>query len=153
VIPLPPSVVDILRGYVRPAANPIDDLFFLTVCGNPYAQSESRDGTFKPSNTISRLFRELMENAGLSVGDGRNFSGLRTSFYNLAPRSGYDVERSIIMGHARGTIELDSYLEDVGCDRLAHVVNHVWGQVQMEIDKLNSERRDAAAKDHVPSAA
>jgi integrase len=140
VIPLPADVLDLLKSYVRPEpADPAwSDLFFVTEYGNPYARTKSRKGGYMPSNTVSRLFAELMDVAGLPDVKGQNFSGLRTTFRNLAPRGGYDLELKIILGHARGTIDLDHYLEDVGVDRLRHVVNHVWGLVKAEIDKLAS---------------
>lgn len=128
VIPLPDAVVDDLKRYRRP--EPADallaDRFFLTGSGRSYLACPS---------TISRLFRELMQTCGLPLGTGRNFTGLRTTFFNLAPRSAeYEIERKIIMGRAHGTIDLDHYLEDVGLDRLRHVVDHVWQQVSSEIE-------------------
>jgi integrase len=145
VIPLPPDVLAMLRKYRRPA-DPVDaahaDLFFLTSAGLPFTRTKSRDGEYKPSDSVSRLFAKLMSATGTKT-YGRNFSGLRTTFYNLAPRGEWDVERKIIMGHAQGSIDLDSYLEDVGVDRLAHVVNHVWNIINSAI---STERQDAIAR-------
>lgn len=146
VIPLPPDVTELLKRYRRP--EPADDawrdLFFITEHGNPFTRNVGRDGAFMPSNTVSRMFAFLMADAKLPNVKGQNFSGLRTTFRNLAPRGGYDLERKIIMGHAKGNVDLDSYLEDVGLDRLRHVVTHVWSLVQVEIRKLSSEHRGAA---------
>jgi len=156
VIPLPADVVVLLKQYGRPEpANPeAADLFFLTErTGLPYSRTASRDGAENPSCSISRLFAKLMEAAGVEHKKGRNFSGLRTTFYNLAPRSGYDTERKVIMGRAQGTVDLDAYLEDVGLDRLKHVVDHVWGQVRMEIDRLKSECPDGSAPRGTEAAA
>jgi hypothetical protein len=80
VIPLPERVVTDLREYRRP--DPADerwaDLFFLTQDGRPYDACQS---------TVTRLFYELMKDAGVARIDGRNFTGLRTTWFNNAPRS------------------------------------------------------------------
>lgn len=146
VIPLPKDVQKLLKGYIRP--EPTDqrwaDLFFITEDGNPYAVTMNKAGASKPSNTVSRLFDRLCRDAGIKT-MGRNFTGLRTTFFNLAPRGEWDLERKIIMGRAQGTIDLESYLEDVGLDRLRHVVNHVWSLITAEIKTLNTERQGAKA--------
>jgi integrase len=125
VCPLPDFVVADLRSYRRPEpiAPDLAGLFFLTVSGRCYTEHEGR-----PSDSMSRMFREMEKDAVVAHQRGRNFKGLRTTFYNLAPRHGYDLERKIIMGRAHGTVDLDSYLEDVGLDRLRHVVAHVFDQ-------------------------
>jgi integrase len=132
VIPLPVAVVLLLRDYRRPdPTDPADaDLFFVTEQGNPYSRTDRE--TWKPSCSISRLFAKLIDDADVTVGSGQNFSGLRTTFYNLCPK-GYADERAIIMGRAKGSIDLDHYLEDVGMDRLSHVVSHVWSQVSSSL--------------------
>lgn len=132
VIPLPADILAAMKEYARP--DPIDDahadLFFLTNKGTPYSTTRSNG----PSCTLSRLFRKLMEAAKVKLVKGRSFTGLRTTLYNLTPKGGeYDLERKIIMGRAQGSVDLDSYLEDVGMDRLKHLVNHVWHQVSVEI--------------------
>jgi integrase len=126
VIPLPADVVALLKSYQRPAAadEKWDDLFFLTENGTPYSRTRFNG----PSCSLNRMFRKMMENAGITLRKGRSFTGLRTTFFNLCPK-GYSDERAIIMGRAKGTIDLDHYLEDVGMDRLRHVVNHVWGLI------------------------
>ncbi len=129
VIPLPADVVELIAGYRRPETSL--PYFFVTTGGNCY----SRTGAGGPSCSISTLFARLIDESGVEKIKGRGFKGLRTSFFNLAPRSGYDTERKIIMGRAQGTIDYDSYLEDIGLDRLRHVVNHVWSQVKSEINK------------------
>lgn len=131
VIPLPADVLAELRAYRRPepAREEWADHFFLTVKGQPYARSRSRGGGYKPSDSVSRLFRELRIDAGVAEVRGRNFGGLRTTLFNLWPKGGYADERAIVMGRAKGTIDLDHYLEDVGVERLAFGVNHVWAQV------------------------
>lgn len=138
VIPLPPDVVDLLKAYVRPDPKDAgdEDLFFLSQYGLPF----SRTIGCGPSCSISAIFGRLLDDHAIrEKADGKNFAGLRTTFYNLAPRNTeYEVERKIIMGRAQGTIDLDSYLEDVGLDRLRHVVNHVWGQIKTEIDLLKN---------------
>lgn len=144
VIPLPGDVADLLRGYSRPAepATPADaDLFFLTERGNAYARTRNSNG--KPSNTISRLFARLMADCGLPTGKGRNFKGLRTSVEGLAP-AGFVQEVEAILGHARGTVFLDSYAESVRLERLRHVTTHIWGQVQAEIAKQRAETKPVA---------
>jgi integrase len=135
VIPLPVDVLAELRAYRRPepARGEWADNFFLTVKGQPYARSRSRGGGYKPSDSVSRLFRELRIDAGVDEVRGRNYSGLRTTAYNLWPKSGYDTERAIVMGHAKGNIPLDHYFEDVGLERLAFGVLHVWAQVASAI--------------------
>lgn len=129
VCPLPHFVVADLRAYNRPEpAHANDaDLFFLTEYGNPYSSTRKRDG--KPSDSLSRIFRELMIAAKVKHKRGRNFSGLRTTHYNTArqmPAAGdFDIERKIIYGRAHGTIDLDSYLEIQGVERLWVVTNHI----------------------------
>ncbi|MDB5296647.1 MAG: Phage integrase family protein, partial [Phycisphaerales bacterium] len=132
VVPLPPDVVAALAAYARP--DPIDPahagLFFVSPAGHPYnRQRDTADGGH--TDKVGLDFARHMRRAGLKVagaGDGRSFAGLRTTFANLAP-GGYREEVEIITGHARGTVLLDHYLEDVGLARLVHVVDHVWGQV------------------------
>jgi integrase len=128
VCPLPDAILADLKAYRRPEPVHADDagLFFVSEYGNPYSGTRHRDG--KPSDTMSRLFRELMIAAKVEHRARRGFSGLRTTFFNLCPRDS-ELERKIIMGRAQGTIDLDHYLEDVGLERLKHVVGHVWGLV------------------------
>jgi integrase len=148
VIPLPADVVTLLKGYVRP--EPADakwkGLFFVTEHGNPYCRTRSRDGGYMPSDSISRLFAKLLESADVRTagGDGRNFSGLRTTHYNLAPSDRWELERKIVMGRAKGDIDLDHYLERIGTDELGRYVEHVWNQVRSEIQKLNTSRGGSA---------
>ena len=111
-------------------------MFFISADGRPYSESHASG----PRCSVSVLFGRLCEDAGVKR-VGRSFSGLRTTFYNLAPSGEWELERKIIMGHAQGTIGLDSYLEDVGLDRLRHVVNSVWEPLR---DKFNSAPADAA---------
>jgi integrase len=146
VIPLPADVVDLLKTYTRPiAADPAHDgFFFLTERGLPYSQTKGVKGN--PSCAISRLTAKLMTAVGVKR-HGVNFKSFRTSFYNMAPKGGYDIERMIIMGRAQGTIDLDSYFEGVPLDRLKHVVNHVWDQIKNEIQKLSTSRQDAMASE------
>ena len=129
VCPLPAEVVADLKRYVRPepATERDAELFFLTRKGHAYCRSRKGDG--KPVDAVSRLFARLIVDAGVEKIHGRNFAGLRTTTANLAP-PGYRDELELIMGHAKGSILLDHYLEDVGMDRLVHVVRYVWGQVQ-----------------------
>lgn len=141
VVPLPADVLAELRAYRRPepALPAFAGHFFLTRGGRLYASTKSRTGTFKPSDSISRLFRELRTDAKVAHVRGRNFSGLRTTLYNLWIKGReYEDERAIVMGRAKGTIDLDSYLEDVGLERLRFGVNHVWSQVKTEIEKLST---------------
>jgi integrase len=129
IIPLPPEIVADLRAYQRAhPADPNDDrLVFLTADGLPWNRTGKSD---KPNSSISRLFYGLAEAAEIQKRRGQGFSALRTTFRNLAPVSGYDMEREIIMGHAQGSIDLDHYLERVHLDRLRFVVDCVWGQVR-----------------------
>ena len=135
VIPLPDDLVSLLASYQRPpaASDEWDGLYFLTRTGRPYASAKSRTGSWQPSSSVSRLFAKLLKSTGLNTVKGRNFTGLRTTFFNLCPRSGFDLERAIIMGRAKGTVDLDSYLEDVGEARIAEAVEHVWSQVRVSI--------------------
>jgi hypothetical protein len=148
VIPLPQLVVDDLRAYQRPepAEKRWADLFFLTQDGRPY---------FSCQSTVTRLFYELERDAMVKRVDGRNFTGLRTTFYNLAPRSmEYELERKIIMGRAKGTIDLDHYLEDLGVAKLKQVVDHVWlpisKSLQDEAARLASAAGDTGASSAAP---
>lgn len=141
VIPLPPDVVTLLKWYVRPepAIEEWDGLFFLTEQGNPYARSKSRDGAYKPSDSISRLFARLLESAEVSTtADGRNFSGLRTTHFNLAPKDKWEFERKVVMGRAKGDIDLDHYLERLGVEDLRKYVQHIW-------DQISTARRETEA--------
>ena len=130
VIPLPAEVLAELKAYRRPepALPEWSDRFFLTVKGMPYTRTRSRGGGFKPSDSVSRLFRELRIDAGAAEVRGRNYGGLRTSFFNLCPR-GYDVERAVVMGRARGSVDLDHYAEGVPLTRLEEAISHVWNAV------------------------
>jgi integrase len=149
VIPLPVDVVALLRRCQRPSPTAPDAtrLFFITRSGNPYTRQCSSSGKFVPTDSISRMFAKLIDAAGIETDRGQNFSGIRTTFRNLAPRGGYDTEREIIMGHAQGSIDYDSYLEDVGMDRLRFVVDHVWGKVKAEVAKPQQRTSDIAASD------
>lgn len=122
ICPIPDDVADKLRGYTRPPpASPEHAArYFLSENGTPYHTC---------SSTMSRLFRRVMESAGLKVGTGRNFTGLRTTWFNLSQCDGYDLERVIIMGHAMGTVGYDSYLESVDVERLRHLSNLVWSKI------------------------
>ncbi len=129
VIPLPQEVANLLKLYKRPEGGN-SDRFFLTRRGREFDRTRQSNG--KPTSNISRMFGKIVKATGIKeCSDGRNFAGLRTSFYNLAPRDGYDTERAIIMGHAHGRIDLDHYLEDVGIERLRHVVQFVWSQINI----------------------
>jgi integrase len=145
VAPLPEDVTELLRKYHRPdpAEPAYADYFFLSDNGRPYSVTKNANG--KPSCSISRMIARLLTDADVKR-PGVNFKSFRTSFFNLAPRGEWEMERKIIMGRAQGTIDMDHYLEDVGLDRLRHVVNHVWSQVLVEIHKLNSERRHAGRR-------
>jgi integrase len=126
VIPLPPDVMKLLADYVRPEpANPdCEQYFFLTRSGLPYHKTGV--GDFKPSDSISRLTARLFRSIKI---EGKNFSGLRTSHYNLAPTDRWERERKIVMGRSLGTIDLDSYLEEVGVKELRHYVQFIWNQI------------------------
>ncbi len=142
VCPLPDDVLFEMKRYIRPdpAEHAFADRFFLTRKGRPYSMTRKGDG--KPTNTLSRIFAKLLESTEVStVGDGRNFAGLRTTFYNLAPKSGYETERMIIMGRAKGTVDLDHYLEDVGLERLRHVVTYVWSQISTSLAGLRAKKK------------
>lgn len=129
VIPLPADVVDLLKQYSRPdpAEEKYADLFFLTRSGLPF----SRTLASGPACAISSMFGKLLDDAGIrQCADGRNFAGIRTSFYNLSRRfAEYDVERRIVMGRAQGTIDFDHYLEDVGIAKLKSLVDHIWREI------------------------
>lgn len=145
VIPLPADVLKLLAKYRRPdpAAAGWDGFYFLTRTGRPYASAKSKTGTWQPSSSICRLFADLLDTCDLATIKGRGFTGLRTSFFNMAPRSGFDLERAIIMGRARGTVDLDSYLEDVGVGRLSEVVEHVWNPVRLSIARIAAQTRES----------
>jgi integrase len=140
VIPLPADVLNLLRDYERP--EPTDeawaDLFFITTNGNPYSRPKSRTGKWMPSDSISRLFRELIVAAGVERKRGRNFTGLRTTHYNRAIAGKWEMERKIVMGRAKGDIDSDHYLEDVGIERLKHYTAFIWNHFKPKIDQLIS---------------
>jgi integrase len=154
VCPLPVRVTEDLRSYDRP--DPIDrahaDLFFITDRGKPYNACPS---------TITRLFTSLCEDAGVSVGHGRNFTGLRTTLWNWWPRDGYDLERMIVIGrrlragtkHALvSVVDVDHYLEELGWDRLRHCVDTVWSKVSTSLaDELARRPSPGASPSESPS--
>lgn len=123
VCPLPLEVVADMRKYKRPREH--GGLFFVTENGKPY--SRVQDENWKPTSSLLRLWNKLRVAAGVPKAV---FTGLRTTFYNLAPGGEYEIERKIIMGRAQGTIDLDSYLESVKLERLRHVVECVWCHVR-----------------------
>lgn len=142
VVPLPVDVRKMLADYDRPApADPAwRKLVFISEEGNPYSRSTGVD--YKPTDTISRLTSRLLDDADVTVkGDGRNFSGFRTTHYNLAPTDKWNLERTIVMGRAQGSIDLDHYLEKVGIDELRHYVSYVWSLVKTEIGALSILRK------------
>lgn len=136
VCPIPAEVLADLRAYQRP--NPIDRRhgrhIFLTVMGTPY------DAT---PTTLSILMRRVMQDAGLKVGEGRNFAGLRTTWFQLAPRDGFALERLVIAGHQEGrpaevaATEFESYVEHINLDRLRQLSDAAWAPI-------SNARRDAA---------
>lgn len=147
VVPLPPDVVTLLKSYRRPdPAEPRwDDLFFITRHGMPYVRTRNRKGGYGPSNAISSVWFDLEEKAGVLHRKKRGFSGVRTFVFNAWPRGergggDWEQERRIVMGRGLVGIDMDHYLEDVGLDRLRHCVNHNWGLVRAEIEKLNTSR-------------
>jgi integrase len=148
LIPLPADVLADLNAYVRP--EPADvinaDAFFLTRSGGRFCETGKRDG--RPGDMIGRLWHKLEKAAGVPHVKGRSFSGLRTTFFNLAPGGEYELARKVIMGRAQGTIDLDHYLETLHLVRLRHVVDSVWNQIAAAI---STERADSASRQ--PAAA
>ncbi|MCL2647202.1 MAG: hypothetical protein FWD61_09380 [Phycisphaerales bacterium] len=164
VIPLHPRTLRLLRAYRRPgpASSKYADYFFLDKSGLPFVRVAPRK--INPSKTcetdkIAKSFARLLSFAGIRPpttnvktatgnyrvvypkGDGRGFRSLRTTFANLVP-PGYSDERAIIMGHAKGSVLLDNYLESVGMERLRKVVDAVWGAA------FPAEVRRGAEKPH-----
>lgn len=155
VVPLRPEVLELLRKYKRPepAVKESAGLFFLTEKGLPLARmvaspDANRVGLSNNVDAIARIWRRLLVRAGLrkkpkvifSKGrgktrqrklkfaddaDGRGYRSLRTTFANLVP-VGYSDERNIIMGHLKGGVFIENYLERFGVERLRELVNHVW---------------------------
>lgn len=160
VCPLPAEVVDLLKSYTAPAParEEFAPLFFRTKRGIGFVSSSNRNG--KPTDQVSRLFWHLVRDAGViehGTSDGRNFAGLRTTFRNLCPPGRqWAEERDIIMGHFDGTIDADNYVEEIGLDRLRHVVEHVWGQVASKLPrdqegKLTAPAEARAASEPTPA--
>ena len=143
VIPLPAEVKDMLTSYRRPEpGDGAGELFFVTSEGNAY----SRTNGGNPSCSISTQFAKLIKSAKIKQIKGRNFAGLRTTFYNLPIWIGYEGERAIIMGRAKGTIDLDHYLEEIGQDRLKHVTSLIWQLFS------NARRDEEASRKAEPAA-
>lgn len=120
VIPLPPAVAAELRTYVRPepASAAHAGLFFIRPSGEPFIRESGAP--------ISDAFYHFARRVGVKAeGGGTGFSGLRTTFVNLAP-PGSREEVELIAGHALGTILFDHYLERVGLEGLRRVTSHVW---------------------------
>lgn len=152
VIPLRPETIKLLKSYKRPTPQPGNEhLFFVTPKGNPLGrikESGKRVGLSSGIDYVSQRWRKLLVRAGLrekpqvleSIGrgakrrrrikfvgkpDGRGFRSLRTTFANLVP-AGYGDERTIIMGHSKGGVLVENYLETLGTARLKECVGHVW---------------------------
>lgn len=155
VIPLPDLAWDMLDWYERPA--PADrsdgDRIFLTPTGLPLQRlKESSRGIANPIDYVSMCWTRLMIRAGLKEqiprlyrmvnlprerrvkargsAAGQGFRALRTTFSNSTPQ-GFADEREIIMGHAHGTVLLESYLEECGVERLKECVDGVWGKTML----------------------
>lgn len=150
VIPLPPIAWELLDLYRRPEPKSPDwsDRVFLTPTGLPLQRLvPSPRGIENPIDYVAMCWTRLMIRAGLKQPiprlhrmvkpprerrikargspAGQGFRALRTTFANLAP-AGYRDEIEVILGHAHGTVLLDSYLEEHGVERLRECVNHVW---------------------------
>lgn len=145
VCPLPGPIATLMRNYKRPepADKAFEDYFFLTKSGHPFGRT--RKTGWNPSDTISRFWKKNLAAAEVV---GPVFTGLRTTFYNLAPGGEYELERKIVMGRARGNIDLDSYLERFKLERLVHVVGVVWAHVSISLKDSASEPPDS----HGPAA-
>lgn len=159
VIPIRPEVLFLLDQYVRraPAGDEHADRLLLTPTGLPLQRmKESAAGRSNPLDYVSMRWTRLLIRAGLRApmpakrrvgrknlpddperpkrfkakggAAGQGFRALRTTFANLAP-PGYRDEVEIVMGHNRGGVLLDSYLERFGVARLRELVDHVWQTV------------------------
>lgn len=139
VIPLHHLTALLLSRHLAGLSGDGDDTpVFRTPNGHPLQRLTAGGHT----DYVAARFRVLMFRAGLrkrpasqridgkrtirymDEGDRRGFRSLRTTFPNLAP-PGYGDEVEIIMGHAKGGVLLDNYLERFGFARLATLVDHV----------------------------
>ena len=155
VIPLLPTTVMFLRHYLKrhrpePASAADAWRFFLTDHGHPlgrFVASETRLGRENAIDAVARRWQRVMIAAGLRqapkvtttgkgatrrrtlqfVGDSdrRGFRSFRTTFANFAP-VGFGDEVEIVMGHSRGSMLVENYLETVGMGRLTELVSAVW---------------------------
>jgi integrase len=136
VIVLLPVVADMMRRYERPERSDgkDDGLFFHGRDGLPL-EKWSESG---PQNWITRWFVRLATRAGLrksgewkevdgvekfvtaGSGDRRGFKSLRTTCANAVP-SEFATEGVILMGHAKGGVLLDNYLETHGLAKLSQL--------------------------------
>ena len=121
-------ICPIPAGVVLPAKS-LGLVFVPTKGGASYADC---------ATTVTLLFREVMTAANIKTGEGRAFSGLRTSWFNLSQCDGYDLERSVIMGHTMQGVAWNNYFERIDLDRLRHLSNLVWS-------KVSTSPTDAAA--------
>jgi integrase len=167
VIPLPPEAWAILDAYQRPApADPADkNRFFLTPTGKPLQRTRiSARGQPHTIDYVAMRWRRLLERVGLKPrtprrrpgqpatprrfkprGEpaGQGFRALRTTFANLAP-PGYRDEVEIIMGHSRGSVLVEHYVEQVGIERLAYVTASLWRLLGAETKPQTQTTAEAA---------
>jgi integrase len=121
VIPLPADVLELLPRGKGPLVFTRDD-------GSPWHHNSA--GT--ADSGVTYHFRRVVLAHGLRV----KFTGLRTTHYNITPREFRD-ERAVVMGRARGTIDLDFYAESEGLSRLSEFTEHLWWSFGREV--LGSE--------------
>ena len=149
IIPLHPRTLRLLKAYrTHPFADEqYKNHVFLRGDGRPlvHIQPSRKDPSrLAKSDELAMKFTRLLSRAGIRgkiinkwnkvtqktsttypKGDGRGFRSFRTTFPNFAPQ-GYLGEIELVMGHAKGTVLKDNYLEDVALDRVAELIQAVW---------------------------
>lgn len=122
LIVLPPAMRELLATYRRPA--PADDrhrdFVFLMDTGTPYDQPPRRQASCNE-------FRELMEAAGV-YRKGRNFTGLRTTYFN-STLDAPTTARNLIMGRKPETVSrIDwlHYTEHVDTAPIGELTQKLW---------------------------
>jgi integrase len=126
VVPLPPSLVDVLKAHrarqaerrmeLGPAYRADLDLVFASASGTPLARE----------NTIRRHFKPALKRAGLS--EKIRLYDLRHSFATLAMAAGVHVKHvAERMGHTSTTLTMDTY---------SHVLEPMEGEATARIEAV-----------------
>ncbi len=129
-----PETVEALKAVakVRPAAASTADrgLVFLTKYGKPWARVSAPQGGQRlgklavAMDAVYLSFSRLAKEVGVQK-PGRAFYSLRHTFRTVADEIGDRRAIDLIMGHENGQDISNHYVERIGDERIARVVEHV----------------------------